>query len=167
MTIDELNQLDGREFVERVGWVCENSPWVAERAWPAAPFSGIEELHSALLRQVHSAPEPEKLALLNAHPDLGTRAQVSAASASEQQGAGLDQLTAEEFHELISLNERYRREFGFPFLFAVKGSTKHQILTSMRDRIDHRREEELEEALRQTARIIRFRLESILDDQNR
>ena len=167
MTIDELNQLDGREFVERVGWVCENSPWVAERAWSAAPFPGIDELHSALLRQVYDASDAEKLALLNAHPDLATRAQVSAASASEQQGAGLDQLTAEEFAECVSLNERYRRKFGFPFLFAVKGSSKHQILASMWDRIDRPWEEELEEALRQTARIIRFRLESILVNQNR
>jgi len=116
---------------------------------------------------VHDASAPEKLALLNAHPDLGTRAKVSTASASEQQGAGLDQLTSEEFREFIALNDRYRRKFGFPFLFAVKGTNKHQILASMRDRIERPREEELEEAMRQTAKIIRFRLEGILADQNK
>jgi len=101
----------------------------------------------------------EVLALLRAHPDLGTRARVSKASTAEQSGAGLDQLTPEEFERLRGLNETYRDKFEFPFLFAVKGSTKHDILDSLGQRVQSSREQEYRVALEQVYRIARFRLE--------
>ena len=124
MTIEDLNSLDRAQFVEAVGWVFEHSPWVAERAWAARPFANVDALHGAMVDKWKSASANEQLALLRAHPDLGTRARVSEASAAEQAGAGLDRLTPEEFERLLALNEAYRDKFGFPFLFAVKGSTQ-------------------------------------------
>ena len=106
----------------------------------------------------------EQLALLRAHPDLGTRAKISPSSASEQAGAGLDQLTTAEYARLIGLNGAYREKFGFPFLYAVKGSGKFAILEALERRLSSSREEELQEALRQVFRIARFRLESIVDE---
>ena len=120
MTIAELNSLERAPFVSAIGWVFEHSPWVAERAWNARPFADVEALHRAMVEQVERALPEEQLALLRAHPDLGTRARVSDASSTEQAGAGLDQLTPEEFERLRALNETYRDKFGFPFLFAVK-----------------------------------------------
>ncbi len=94
-----------------------------------------QALHRAMVDQVEHASLPEEqLALLRAHPDLGTRARVSEASSAEQAGAGLDQLTPAEFERLRRLNEAYRDKFGFPFLFAVKGSTKHDILDALERR---------------------------------
>ena len=100
---------------------------------------------------------------MRAHPDLGTRARVSEASSAEQAGAGLDQLTQAEFERLRVLNEAYRGKFGFPFLFAVKGSTKHDILEALERRARSSREEEYLVALDQVYRIARFRLEDTLD----
>jgi 2-oxo-4-hydroxy-4-carboxy-5-ureidoimidazoline decarboxylase len=88
---------------------------------------------------------------------------MSDASSGEQAGAGLQQLTAEEFHRLQSLNERYRAKFGFPFLFAVRGSTKHAILEALEIRIERPPEEEFREALTQVYRIARFRLEDMIE----
>jgi 2-oxo-4-hydroxy-4-carboxy-5-ureidoimidazoline decarboxylase len=104
----------------------------------------------------------ERLALLRAHPDLGTRARMSDASVGEQKGAGLDRLTREEFDRLQRLNRAYREKFGFPFLFAVKGSTKHDILAALERRLAAAPEEELDEALRQVGRIALFRLRDLL-----
>jgi 2-oxo-4-hydroxy-4-carboxy-5-ureidoimidazoline decarboxylase len=158
MTIGEVNALDRADFVAALGWIFENSPWVAERTWSARPFSNVEALHAAMIGQLAGANREEQLALLRAHPDLGTRARISAASTGEQAGAGLDHLTPDEFERLQRLNSAYRNKFGFPFLFAVKGSTKHDILRALEKRLEASPEEEYEEALRQVHRIARFRL---------
>ena len=141
--------------------VFEHSPWVAERAWLAGPFADLESLHAAMVQQVAQASIEEKLALIRAHPDLGTRAKMSASSVEEQAGAGLDRLTAEEFQRLHRLNGAYRDKFGFPFLLAVKNSTKHDILRSLEDRLMNSPDREFDEALRQIYRIAWFRLQSI------
>jgi len=158
MTIAELNALDKAGFVAALGWVFEDSPWVAERAWSVRPFENMEELHAAMIDQVARANSEEQLALLRAHPDLGTRARISRASTGEQAGAGLDQLTPHEFERLHELNSAYRNKVGFPFLFAVKGSTKIDILRALEERLEASPEQEYEEALRQVQRIARFRL---------
>jgi len=160
MNIEDLNRLPQAEFVQRVGWIFEGSPWVAERAWGHGPFASIDALHAAMVAEVEHASPDEQLALLRAHPDLGARAKMSSASVSEQSGAGLDHLTAEEYTELLRLNSGYRDEFGFPFLLAVKGLTKNDILKSLRERASGAREEEFRIALEQVFRIARFRLEA-------
>jgi OHCU decarboxylase len=160
MNIDELNHLSQPEFVERLGWIFEGSPWVAERAWGHGPFATIGALHAAMVAEVEHASTDEQLALLRAHPDLGARVKMSSASAGEQSGAGLEHLTAEETAELLRLNSGYRDEYGFPFLLAVKGLTKNDILKSLRERAGGAREGEFRTALDQVFRIARFRLES-------
>ena len=162
MNMEALNSQDREKFIAAIGWVFEQSPWVAERAWGARPFSSVDALHGAMVEQVERATQEEQLALLRAHPDLGTRARVSDASAAEQAGVGLDQLTHQEFERLLAWNEAYRDKFGFPFLFAVKGSTKHDILEALERRLASSRDEEYRVALTQVYRIARFRIESIL-----
>jgi len=159
MTLAELNLLDRAGFVEAVGWIFEDSPWVAERAFDARPFEGLDALHAAMTEQVERAPLAETLALLKAHPDLGARARLSPASTEEQAGAGLDSLTPGEFEQFHRLNAAYRRRFGFPFLLAVKGCTKHDVLRALQARMESTPEDEHREALRQVYRIARFRLE--------
>lgn len=159
MTIEALNSLDREGFVAAIGWVFEHSPWVAEGAWSRRPFATVDALHRGMVEQVEAASTERQLALLRAHPDLGTRSRVSDASAAEQGGAGLDRLTPQEFEALQRLNNNYREKFGFPFLFAVKGSTKHDILRALRQRLDAKQDEEYAEALRQVCRISRFRIE--------
>ena len=158
MTVGDLNAFDREDFVAAVGWIFENSPWVAERTWPARPFVNLDALHTAMIGELARATREEQLALLCAHPDLGTRARISPASTDEQAGAGLDQLTPQEFEFLQEMNSAYRKKFGFPFLYAVKGSTKHDILRALQLRLGASPEEEFEEALRQVQRIARFRL---------
>jgi 2-oxo-4-hydroxy-4-carboxy-5-ureidoimidazoline decarboxylase len=162
VTLREVNASDRARFVETVGWVFEHSPWVAERAWIKRPFTSLEQLHSAMVAEVTAASPLEQLSLLRAHPDLGTRGALSAASATEQAGAGLGDLTQDEFERLHRLNSAYRDKFGFPFLYAVKGSTKHDILKALEARLPASREREMAEALDQVARIARFRLEELI-----
>jgi len=166
MTLADVNARDRDAFVETLGWIFEDSPWVAERAWARRPFASPAALHQAMIDVVQQASEPEQLALLRAHPDLGTRARISDASTGEQRGAGLDCLDVAEYDRLQRLNVEYRRRFGFPFLFAVKGSTKEDVLTALEARVRRSRDEELSEALRQVYRIAGFRLDDALRESS-
>src|SRR5262245_56910376 len=162
LNLMEVNSLDRAAFVDALGWIFEDSPWVAERAWARRPFASSGALHEAMIEVVQQASEPEQLTLLRAHPDLGTRARTSDASTGEQRGAGLDCLDVVEYDRLQRLNVEYRRRFGFPFLFAVKGSTKEDVLIALETRVGRSRDEELTEALRQVYRIAGFRLDDAL-----
>lgn len=161
MTLIELNDLDQAGFVAAVGWVFEHSPWVAARAWADRPFQTVDQLHGAMTTVMRSASRDEQLALLRAHPDLGTRVTMTVASAGEQAGAGLHQLADTDLEHLRRLNADYRAQFGFPFLLAVKGATAPQILESLARRVRRTPDEEWSEALAQVARIARFRLDGM------
>ncbi|MDR3700901.1 MAG: 2-oxo-4-hydroxy-4-carboxy-5-ureidoimidazoline decarboxylase [Candidatus Sulfopaludibacter sp.] len=157
-----IDCLTRERFVETLGLVFEDSPWVAERAWAKRPFSSVKELHAVMTAEVESATHEEQLALLRAHPDLGARARMSEASTGEQAGAGLDQLTPQEFETLQQFNGTYRRKFGFPFLYAVKGAAMHDILVALAVRLDSQPEEEFRQALWEVYRIAWFRLEALV-----
>jgi len=160
MDLDELNDLSRPDFVDALGWIFEQSPWVADRAWFRQPFRTRAALHEAMVDEVSRALPEERLALLRAHPDLGARVEMSEASVGEQSGAGLDRLSTEERDRLLALTREYRDKFGFPFLYAVKGSTPREILRALEERLGNSAEEEYREALRQVYRIAWFRLEA-------
>ena len=110
--------------------------------------------------------EALQMALIRAHPQLAGKAAIrgdlTESSTNEQRGAGLDQCTPAEFAEITRLNADYDARFGFPFILAVKGHTRSSILANMRVRLDHERDAEIAEALKQIERIARFRLEALL-----
>jgi 2-oxo-4-hydroxy-4-carboxy-5-ureidoimidazoline decarboxylase len=162
MTLEAVNRMDRETFVATLGWVFEHSPWVAERAWSRRPFAGVEALHQAMSEQVIAALPEEQVALIRAHPDLGTRARMSSASSGEQAGAGLDHLTLEEYDQLHRLNSAYREKFGFPFIYAVKGSTRQDILRALEQRLSNDPAAEHAMALTQIYRIAQIRLEETL-----
>jgi OHCU decarboxylase len=165
LTLDAINALDQESFVLALGWLFEHSPWIAERAWRARPFSSVESLHAVMVSVVRMAASEEQLALICAHPDLGARAKMTDASAGEQAGAGLDQLTSREFNLLQSLNSAYRLKFGFPFIYAVKGAGKHDILRALELRLTSDAASECQTALEQIGRIAWFRLSSIQESK--
>jgi 2-oxo-4-hydroxy-4-carboxy-5-ureidoimidazoline decarboxylase len=167
MTLAELNAIDREGFIAALGWIFEDSAWVAERAWTRRPFSTLDNVHAAMVSVVKSASVGEQVALLRAHPDLGsvrpeTAPKMSHASQREQAAAGIDVLTRDQLDRLRALNRAYREKFGFPFLFAVKGSTTQDILDALERRLLSTRDVEHEEALRQVYRIARFRLEELI-----
>ena len=159
MNIADVNAMSPKAFIEAFGDVAEHSPWVAREVESARPFASREHLVQRFESAIRGANRDAQLALVRAHPDLATKAKLTDDSTKEQAGAGLNTLTAEEFTRFTDLNDRYKQRFGFPFIFAVKGATKHMILESFRARVDNNPEEEFETALRQVCRIFRFRLE--------
>jgi len=159
-----VNDLSHADFVSRLGGVYEHSPWVAERAFRARPFASIDSLHAAMDAAMQAASREEKLALINAHPELLGKleaAQLTESSRGEQAGAGLDRCTAEQKARMQSLNRAYREKFGFPFIVAVKGLDWGAIVERIEARLANSPDAEFETALREIGRIARFRLEAI------
>jgi 2-oxo-4-hydroxy-4-carboxy-5-ureidoimidazoline decarboxylase len=158
VTLDEINAMDAGAFAACFGWVFEHSPWVAERAWAHRPFEDVGDLHSAMVVEVQRATRQEQLTLIRAHPDLGAREPLTAPSAREQSGAGLDVLDAGEAARLRELNAAYREKFGFPFILAVRGVSKKDILKALERRVSSTAEAEFRHALDEIYRIALFRL---------
>ena len=162
MTLDAVNRMDRETFVACLGWVFEHSPWVADGAWGRRPFGSVEALHQEMVREVAGAGTEQQVALIRAHPDLGARVRMSAASSGEQAGAGLDHLPHEEYEQMHRLNSAYREKFGFPFIYAVKGSTRQDILSALERRLSNDPAAERAMALAQIYRIAQIRLEETL-----
>lgn len=157
------------DFIARFGGVFEHSPWIAERAFDAGAITEpltAEAVHAALCSEFRKASRQERLAVLRAHPDLAGKLamadQLTIESKSEQAGAGLDRLTADEHARFTALNARYMADFGFPFIIAVKGHDKHSILAAFEERVTHPAEEEFEVACGQVERIAGFRIAALL-----
>ena len=159
MSIADVNAMSPKDFIAAFGDVAEHSPWVAREADAARPFADREALVRHFEIATRAANHDAQLALIRAHPDLATKAKLTEDSNREQAGAGLNALTAAEFARFTGLNTRYRERFGFPFIFAVKGATKHMILESFAARVDKDPEEEFAMAIAQVCRIFRFRIE--------
>jgi OHCU decarboxylase len=158
------------DFVDRFGGVFEHSAWVAERAFDnglGGPLT-LGRVHAAMCAAFRAASEPERLDVLRAHPDLAGKLAIAGGltedSRKEQAGAGLDRLSPEEHARFTALNSAYVAKFGFPFIIAVKGLNKDDILAAFETRIDNDRSAEFATASAQVERIALLRLTSMLPE---
>jgi len=161
--INKINKLSETEFIKVFANIFENARWIAEELYKQKPFKDFSELSSKMMNIFERSSNEKKLKILNDHPDLGDKAKIGSLtndSKKEQKNAGLDQCTEEEFNEFKKLNDSYKK-FGFPFIFAVKGKSKIEILNNFRTRINSEPQIEFEEAIRQVKKIASSRLEDL------
>ncbi|OMF24855.1 OHCU decarboxylase [Paenibacillus sp. FSL H8-0548] len=161
-TLEQINGCSREQFVDFLGAIFEHSPWVAAAAFSSLPFPSVDVLHKTMINIVRESRVEAIVDLFRAHPDLGTRLAVAEFSSQEQQSAGLDQLSAEEYEKFHALNQTYVRTFGFPFILAVRGRTKEDIVAAMNTRLWHTASEEAEQALLEIEKISGFRLRELL-----
>ncbi len=155
----------------RFGGIFEHSPWVAEGAFAMGlgpETDTAEGLHAVMVKAMRAGSDEQKRALILAHPDLAGRLalakQLTADSTKEQASAGLDRLTPAELAEFTRLNDAYKAKFGFPFILAVKGRSKDDVLRSFTTRIGNNTTDEFATALAEIERIARLRLGDILPE---
>jgi OHCU decarboxylase len=160
----ELNALGEREFVALLGGVFEHSPWVAQQAFAARPFSSVGGLHEAMMAAVRAAGRQRQLALVRAHPELaGAEAKegrLTLDSSSEQARLGFTRLSREELIRMTQLNRQYRDKHGFPCIVALRlHATRASVMEEMERRIGNETAAELAAALEQIGHITRGRLQ--------
>jgi len=166
--IDEINQSDPARFVELLGAIFEHSPWVAELVYPERPFASRNQLHQIMTAAVRRAPEVQRMALLCQHPELAGReadaGTLTHDSKREQAGAGLNQCTPEELAKIKAHNQAYRAKFDFPFIIAVTGLDKYQVIAAMQNRLEHSVEQEFTTAIGEVEKIARIRIDALIDE---
>ncbi|MCD7109100.1 2-oxo-4-hydroxy-4-carboxy-5-ureidoimidazoline decarboxylase [Rhizobium sp. DKSPLA3] len=158
---------EGQAFVGQFGGIFEHSPWVAEEAleWlPDGPPTAAT-VHAAMVQAFRAASTEKRLQVLRAHPDLAGRLAIAggltADSKAEQASAGLDRLTPDEHALFTTCNAIYTDKFGFPFIIAVRGKTKDDILAAFQARLDNTPDEEFATATAEVETIARLRLDAL------
>ena len=162
--INKINKLSKSEFIKIFANIFENTIWIAEKLYNQKPFVSFEELSTKILNIFETATKEKKLKILNAHPDLANKTKINLLtpdSLKEQTGAGLDHCTEEEFNEFKHLNGEYKKKFGFPFILAVKGKNKNEILDNFKKRISFDPTTEFDQAIKQVKQIASLRLKEL------
>ena len=161
-SIDTFNKLNKSEFLSTFGNVFEKTEWIAEKCYDSKPYNNVQELVNKMMEIFENSIKEKHLKILNSHPDLTVKTKLTKESENEQANANLNQCTNEEFEEFNKLNEKYKKKFGFPFIIAVKGKNKNEILNIFRQRITNNINLEFEEAKKQVKKIATFRLSEII-----
>ena len=164
--INNINKLSEIQFIKLFANIFENSQFIAEALYEKKGdgFSDFENLTKKMMDIFENTTKEQKLKILNAHPDLANKTKVSSLtddSKKEQQNAGLDSCTKEEFDEFKKLNDLYKKKFNFPFILAVKEKNKNEILDNFKKRISFNPTTEFDEALKQVKQIASLRLKEL------
>ena len=162
-SIDKINQLSKNDFIDIFGNVFEKTYWIADKAFNMKPYKNFNELLSTIIEIYENSSKEECLKIFNAHPKLAVEKKLTEDSQKEQDNANLNLCNNEEFNEFQNLNIEYIKKFGFPFIIAVKGKNKDEILINFRKRIKNKINLEFEEAKKQVKKIADFRLKEIIN----
>ena len=162
--INNLNSLSKIEFVSIFGSVFEKSEWIANEAYKLKPFKDAEDLVNKMTNIYENSSKEMIVKIFNLHPKLAIEKKLTNFSSKEQSGAKLDKCTKEELLEFENLNSNYEKKFKFPFIIAVKGKDKNNILNNFRQRIQNNYLIEFNEAKSQVKKIALFRLNEILNN---
>tara|TARA_B100001741_G_scaffold165559_1_gene136819 strand:+ start:520 stop:1014 length:495 start_codon:yes stop_codon:yes gene_type:complete len=162
ITIEKINNLNKSDFLGIFGNVFEKSDWIAEKVFDLKPFKNNEDIFLKIIGIYENSDKNIILRIFNSHPELVVEKKLTSNSKSEQSNARLNECTNEEYNEFKKLNIDYKNKFNFPFIIAVKGKHKTEILNSFKQRIQNSLDEEFFEAKKQVKKIASFRLEEIL-----
>ena len=158
---NDLNNLNRDRFISLFGVIFEKTQWIAEKLLEQKPFKNKEDLINKMFRIYESTQKSEVLVILKSHPKLAIEKNLTKYSSEEQSQANLKNCTEEEYNEFKRLNNEYEKKFGFPFIIAVKGKNKIEILNNFRQRINNDIELEFSEAKSQVRKIAHFRLDEL------
>ena len=162
-SIDQINELTKNDFIDVFGNVFEKTYWIANKTFNSKPFKSFDELLSIIMQNYENSSKEECLKIFNEHPELAVEKKLTEDSQKEQTGASLNRCSNEEFNEFQNLNIEYRKKFGFPFIIAVKGKNKNEILNNFRERIKNEINSEFNEAKNQVKKIATFRFKEIIN----
>jgi len=158
-----INHLTKKEFLSIFGNIFEKSDWIANEVFNFKPFKDSNDLIMKMMNIYENSKDEMIIKIFNLHPQLAIEKTLTSFSSKEQTGAKLNDCSKEELEEFERLNADYKRKFGFPFIIAVKGKNKSEILNNFRHRIKNNFKIEFDEAKIQVKKIASARLEEILE----
>jgi len=168
MNIDVINSLSNEIFIETFKNIFEKSTFIAEDAKNIRPYKNKKHVIDSFLSIFDSLNLETKIKIINNHPNLGDKIKIyqglTKSSQEEQTLAGLSQCTEEEFNLFNELNSAFKLKFNIPFIFAVRGKNKNEVINEFQLRLNNADiNSEIEISIEQVKRIANLRLEELID----
>lgn len=158
----DLNHAPAQELRPRLLALTAAPRW-ADALVAARPYADLDSLLDASDELVTSLGKSQVDAALAGHPRIGDSGEgldreSAARSAAEQSGmAAADTATLDA---MARGNAAYEAKFGRIYLVAAAGRSADELLTLLRERLEHDPEHELDVVRSELARITRLRLQS-------
>jgi 2-oxo-4-hydroxy-4-carboxy-5-ureidoimidazoline decarboxylase len=168
VTIDELDRLPAGEARVVLARCCGSEAWV-ERMVAERPF--LDTAH--LLGLAHDVwtkltPAAWREAFTH-HPRIGDLATLkrrfaTTADLAGREQAGVAAASPATLEALAEGNRAYEEKFGYIFIVFASGRSADELLALLRQRMNNDPETELTTAANEQGKIMRLRLEQLLDD---
>jgi 2-oxo-4-hydroxy-4-carboxy-5-ureidoimidazoline decarboxylase len=168
MNIDDINILSNSIFIETFKNIFEKTESITQEAENLRPYKNKKHMINSFLLIFDSLDLKNKLQIINNHPDLGDKIKINQGltklSQEEQSLAGLNDCTDKEFKLFNQLNSSFKLKFNIPFIYAVRGKNKRDILNEFQSRlINTDINSEIDISIEQVKRIALLRLEELID----
>lgn len=170
MNINEVNNLDENVFLNIFKNIFEHSDFITKLVQKKRPFKNKSEIINHFMNTFDSLDQDTKVKIIRLHPDLGDKLKIreglTSFSQEEQSRAGLAECSDEEFKEFNRLNNEFKSKFNIPFIYAVRGKTKQDILDEFIGRLkSDNMGQELDKSLIQVKKIANLRINEIISDE--
>ena len=167
MHINNINNLSSSNFIETFKNIFEKTESITKEVENLRPFKNKEHMIDSFLLTFDLLKLKNKLQIINLHPDLGDKIKISRGltklSLEEQSLAGLNDCTEEEFNLFNNLNSSFKLKFDIPFIYAIRGKNKSDILNEFKSRLSNSDiDSEIDTSIEQVKRIALLRLEELI-----
>ena len=169
MNIHYINNITNVIFIKTFKNIFEKTELIAQKAEKLRPYKSKEHIIDSFLLLFDSFNLQNKLQIINNHPDLGDKIKINKGltklSQEEQSLAGLEDCTEKEFELFKTLNSSFKLKFKIPFIYAVRGKNKSDIINEFQSRlINSNVNSEIDISIEQVKRIAFLRLRELIDD---
>ena len=167
MNLDSLNELPRPDAEAEFLKCCGSTKWAREMA-AARPFADEQELFAKADETSSLLTDEDWLEAFRAHPKIGEQKAATAQSHQEQkwsaqEQSGVGAASAAMISQLAERNREYDERFGFIFIVCASGKSPDEMLAILDSRIDNDPQTELRVASEEQRKIMRLRLEKLLN----
>ena len=131
------------------------------------PFANEETLIESATEAWYGCKEADWQEAFTHHPKIGDTKSLaekfaSTAALAGNEQAGVNEASLAVIQELALANAEYEKKFGFIFIICATGKSATEMLALLKDRLKNTKEEELDIAMGEQAKITALRLKKIL-----
>jgi len=166
MTLEELNALPREQAEARFRDCCAAESWV-QGMTASRPFASHDAMLAQSRRLWPTLTGDDWLQGFEAHPKIGNldslrKKYVSTRALAIGEQAGAQQAPDATLQHLRAGNDAYLEKFGFIFIVCATGKTAGEMLSLLEARLPNSREQELDNAAHEQAKITEIRLEKLV-----
>lgn len=161
-----LNSLPSADAEKELLQCCGSTRW-ARQMTETRPYATLEALLASANEIWGSLNRNDWLEAFRSHPKIGEKKAADPVSTQARQWSGQEQsgvatASRETVDSLATLNRTYEEKFGFIFIICATGKTSDEMLSTLRERLQHETEDELPIAAAEQSKITELRLKKLL-----